>query len=103
MPIIIGFFTGSSIGYFTGLIFGGSQVGQPGLLGPLVFDLGSWQIHLHHWLMSSAALIFLVVFLKKKYKLSSLFYSFSFGFLAALVLQGIFSYSDWHQVIIKQN
>ena len=101
MQPILGFFTGTSIGYFSGNFFGGSQVGQTGLVGPLLLHLGDLQIHLHHCLISGILLLFIFPFLNKKYKFSPIFSAFTIGFLGGMIFQGIFSYNDWHQILIQ--
>ena len=102
MGRLLGFFTGSSIGYFTGKLFAGEKTGEVGLLS-LAFNLGQWHIHLHHWLISLMLLCFLIFFLRKKYRLSPLFFTFSAGFLVGWAFQGIYCYDDWYQIITKQN
>ncbi len=90
------------MGYFTGKVFGGDKTGDVGLMS-LTFNLGHWYIHLHHWLIALAMLCFLILFLRKKYRFSSLFLTFSVGFLIGWMFQGIYCYDDWRQIIIKQN
>ena len=101
MEIIAGFFTGSSIGYLAGNFFAGPQTGQSGLIGSILFNSGSWQFHLHHWLVSLLIFVFIFFFVRKKYRLPVLFLAFSFGFLSGLIFQGIFSYDDWHRILIR--
>ncbi|MBM3257886.1 MAG: hypothetical protein FJZ05_01565 [Candidatus Nealsonbacteria bacterium] len=102
MGILLGFFTGSSAGFFTGKFLAGDKTGDIGLF-VLAFNLGDWYIHLHHWLISFFLLLFLVFFLRKKYKLSPLLFTFAAGFLVGWMFQGIYCYEDWQQIIIKQN
>jgi hypothetical protein len=102
MDITTGFFTGSSLGYFLGKLFGGPKNGQEGLLDPIIFSFQNWQIHLHHWLIALMSLIFLFFFVRKKYKLNTFILSFCAGFFGGLIFQGIFSYSDWRSILIKQ-
>ena len=98
----IGFFFGFPMGYLSGLFLAGSEVGQPGLINSLVFNFGNYQLHLHHWLISSMILIFFIFFLRKKFNFPALFLSISIGFLFGWMLQGIFCYSDWHKILIKK-
>jgi len=99
----LGFLSGSSIGYFAGYIFGGHEAGGQGLIDSLILSLGSWQLHLHHWLLSLALLFFLFFFVRKKFRLPALFLTFLFGFFLGLFVQGIIAYGDWHQILIKIN
>lgn len=97
----IGFLTGSSVGYFIGNFLAGSQVGQPGIINSIILNLGGWQLHLHHWLISLGILIFLCSFLRRKYLIPSFFLAISSGFLIGLIFQGVFHYDDWHKILIK--
>jgi len=75
---------------------GSKTVGQPGRLRSYFIPLGKYRIHLHHWLLSSCAIIVFTVF-KGAYVLpSDLFY----GFFGAIVFHGIYCYSDWYKVLI---
>ncbi len=99
---VIGFFSGSPIGYLSGSFFAGSQTGQSGLINPVIFNIGDIQIHLHHWLISFMVLLFTLLFLRKKVNFPTLFLSFSVGVMSGLILQGIFSYNDWRKVFLLQ-
>jgi hypothetical protein len=61
----------------------------------LVFEIKSWRLHLHHWLVCLFVLIFSLFydFLP--------FFGFSFGFLTGMIFQGIYCYNDWHKILIK--
>jgi len=102
MGTLLGFFTGSSAGYLTGKIFAGKNTGEIGLFS-IIFDLGAWHVHLHHWLISLVLLGFFVFFLRKKLKIQPLFFVFSVGFFCGWTFQGIYCYDDWYQVISRQN
>jgi len=103
MQSILSFFTGTSIGYLAGIIFGGTQEGQPGIIKSVILNLGAWRLHLHHWLTSIIALILILVlpFLRKKYKFHPILFFIIIGFLGGLIFQGIISYGDWHQILIR--
>lgn len=96
-------YSGSGFGYFTGNFVGGKEVGQPGRLPSMVFNVGEWQVHLHHWLTSFAILSFVIIYLLRKHKLTSFVYSPIFGFLIGLMIHGIFDYNDWYKILIKKN
>jgi len=103
MDTSLGFLSGSSVGYFAGYLFGGHQTGVQGLVDSLILSLGTWQFHLHHWLLSLALLLFLFFFVRKNFRLPTLFFSFLFGFFLGLLAQGIIAYDDWHRILIKTN
>jgi len=62
----------------------------------LVFDIGNYKLHFHHWLYGLAVLI------------PGLYYNLlpfphlSLGFLGGAIFQGIYCYRDWYKVITKQ-
>lgn len=89
------------MGYFTGDFFGGEEIGEAGRLGSLIFNIGDYRFHFHHWLISLVILIFIFLPLVKKNKLNPFLSLFFFGFLSGLILQGIYCYSDWRQVLVK--
>jgi len=96
--IILGYL--SFIAWFAGFVLakylGSKTVGKPGKVRSYFIPLGKYQIHLHHWLLSSCAIIIFTVF-KGTYVLpSDLFY----GFFGAVVFHGIYYYSDWYKVLI---
>jgi len=105
METIIGFLGASSIGYFIGKVFSGAETGVEGLFNSLVFRFGDMQLHLHHWFYSFCilALLFIFMFFEKRKKLMSLSFILIFGFLSGLIIQGIISYDDWYQIIIRVN
>lgn len=62
----------------------------------IVFTIGKYKVHLHHWLMGSITILL------------ALFYDFTpfmnqlfFGFVGGVILQGIISYPDWSKIIYK--
>ena len=89
---------GIILGYILSKIFCGKNTGQVGIIKSIVFNIGKWRFHLHHWLIGFSILIS-VLLLKFSLPLAP----FSFGFLGGLVFQGIFDYSDWHKILIKKN
>lgn len=98
--IVLGYL--SFIAWFTGFLLakylGSKTVGEPSKLRSHFIPLGKYKIHLHHWLLSSCAIIVFTVF-KGTYVLpSNLFY----GFFGAIVFHGIYCYSDWYKVLIPR-
>jgi len=96
--IILGYlsFIAWSVGFLLVKYLGSKTVGEPSKIKSYFIPLGKYKIHLHHWLLSSCAIIIFTVF-KGAYVLpSDLFY----GFFGAIVFQGIYCYSDWHKILI---
>ena len=96
--IILGYL--SFIAWFVGFLLtkylGSKKVGEPSKIRSYFIPLGKYKIHLHHWLLSSLAIIIFTVF-KGAYILpSDLFY----GFFGAIVFHGIYYYSDWYRILI---
>lgn len=86
---------GILFGYLMSRVFAGKQTGQQGLLKSLTFQVGKYRLHLHHWLIGVG------VFISGIWYLTLPFPQFSFGFLGGCIYHGIFSYSDWHKIIKK--
>jgi hypothetical protein len=102
-PKAFGFYGGGIASYFAGVILAGRETDQTGIIPSIIFNFGDWQIHLHHWLTSLILMAFLFVPLFLKNKISKKIFLFIFGCCLGLTAQGIFCYSDWNQVLIKQN
>jgi hypothetical protein len=100
METFTGFFTGSSVGYFLASVFSGAEAGQKGII-QLMLTFGDWQLHIHHWLVSLALLLILFTFVRKKYRLPVMLFTFIAGFLAGMMVQGIANYDDWHQILYR--
>lgn len=82
-------------GYFSAKLLSGKKTGQQGIIKSIIFNIGKYKIHLHHWLLSLGIMISSIIFN---------FYFFSpkvyFGFLTGVVFQGI-SYPDWHKILMR--
>jgi len=82
-------YLGSLVGYFSFKFFTGK-------IPSLAFNIGNYRLHLHHWLYGLAIM------------LSGLYYNFlpfpqlSYGVLGGMIFHGIYSYRDWHRIIVKQ-
>jgi hypothetical protein len=61
----------------------------------LVFEIKSWRLHLHHWLVCFLILIFSFFF-----DFLSL-PNFALGFLGGMIFQGIYCYDNWYKILIK--
>ena len=66
----------------------------------IVFEIGNYRMHIHHWLYSLTVLI--AIFVSGLYHNFIPFPQLSFGFLGGAIFHGIYSYRDWHKVIVKE-
>lgn len=89
-------FFGAVLGYFLAKFVAGRDTGSPGKIKSLSFNIGSYRVHLHHWLFGSMVLIPAV------YYNFLPFYQLSFGLLGGIIFQGIYSYSDWHKILMRR-
>ena len=72
--------------------------GKPRWIKSYFIPLGKYKIHLHHWILSSCAIIIFTLF-KGAYLLPpNLFY----GFFGGIVFHGIYYYSDWYKILIPR-
>ncbi len=91
-------YSGVLVGYLAGKFFGGKETGYPGRLRKsIIFNLGKYKLHVHHWVTGAGIIIATIIL-----NLSFPYPQFSYGFLGGLVFHGIFSYSDWHKILIKK-
>ncbi|MFH1657203.1 MAG: hypothetical protein ABH919_01935 [bacterium] len=85
-------------GYFLARIFSGKSPGEQGKIKSVIFRLGDYRLHLHHWLWG---LVTLLAFLIFDYSFFN-YDKFSYGFLGGLIFQGVFCYCDWKKIIVKE-
>lgn len=90
-------YMGVLAGYFLAFFVAGKKTGERGKVRSLAFDLGSYRLHLHHWLLGSAALV-----ISWQYDVSILTSNLGYGFMGGMIFQGVACYSDWHKVLIKK-
>ncbi len=108
ITLLVLLFTGIILGYlsfiawFVGFVLarylGSKAVGEPSKVRSYFIPLGKYKIHLHHWLLSSCAIIVFAVFRGAYVLPSDLFY----GFFGAIVFHGIYCYSDWYKILIPR-
>jgi hypothetical protein len=84
-------FFGGALGYFLAHFLSGK-------LNSVVLNIGSYKLHLHHWLMGVVGLTAVLL-----YQISPLVEQLFFGFFGGLIFQGIFNYSDWHRIFVKKH
>ena len=95
--VILGYlsFVAWSVGFLLAKYLGSNKVGEPSKIKSQFIPLGKYKIHLHHWILSSCAIVVFTVFKGAHIFPPDLFY----GFFGAIVFHGIFCYSDWHRII----
>jgi hypothetical protein len=97
--IILGylFFIGWLLSFLLTKYMAGKTRGKQGRISSIVIPFGKYKIHLHHWLISSGIII-LSLITNVSFLASAIFY----GVLSGSVFQGIYSYSDWHKILIPR-
>jgi len=75
----------------------GRTEGKQGIVRSIIIPWRNYQFHVHHWCI--ALIIGGVCFAKGFYILAP---EISFGFLSAIIFQGIYCYGDWHRIIKKK-
>jgi len=90
-------YLGALSGYFLSKYLSAKEVSQKNRWWKsVVFGIGNYRLHLHHWLYGLAVLI------------PGLYYNFlpfpqlSCGFLGGAIFHGIYCYRDWYRIITKQ-
>jgi len=84
-----------ALGFLSGKYFSGKKAGEKGVYS-LRINLGSYLLHIHHWLVASVILV------------SNLFFhflpapNFTAPFLMGIAFQGIVSYDDRFKFLIKR-
>jgi len=90
-------FFGILIGYFIGKLLCGRKAGVSGFIGSLKINFGDYKIHVHHWMLGIGIMLAVVAYDFLPLPL------FSFGLLGGWVFQGVYSYNDWHHILIRRN
>lgn len=90
------FAVGIVLGYLISHIFCKLFVNN-GKVGSIFIDWGKWTLHLHHWIMG--AMVLVGVWLIYQQFLPALLT----GAICGLIVQDIYDYNDWHQVLIKND
>jgi len=92
------FFLCLLLGFLASTYVAGPSAGEKGCLASVYIPFRRWRIHLHHWMYSlwlagiSAATG--TCFLSP---------AVTYGFLGGLVFQGLYTYPDWHVVMIGRS
>jgi hypothetical protein len=86
-------------GYFLSKYLSAKEAGQKNRWWKsLVFRIGNWQIHLHHWLYGVSIILVSTAF----FNFSLPFPQFSYAFLGGAIFQGIYCYQDWYKILIRK-
>ena len=86
------------IGLLASKFIAGKSTGIKGKIRSIVIPFRRQRIHLHHWLYS--LWLIGISFVTGFYFLSPII---TYGFLGGSVFQGIYSYGDWHVILVGQN
>ena len=89
-------YLGIIFGYFFGKFFAGKYDGRQRIKS-LIFNIGNYRLHLHHWLICSGVLI-LAFF----HNFFLFFPQFFFGILGGLIIQDLHLDSDWYRILIRK-
>lgn len=86
---------GGVSGYYISKFLSGKHDGHQRIKS-IIFNIGDYRLHLHHWLIGFLILIY--AFLSASFSLTY----FSFSFLSGLIIQDLYLDSNWKKVVIKQ-
>ena len=89
---------GVIMGYFVARIFSGKEAGPTGKIKSVIFHWGNYRLHLHHWFLGFATVLFALILDYSFFDYGK----FSYSFLGGLIFQGIFCYCDWKKIIVKK-
>lgn len=76
------------------------ETAQPSRLPSIVVPFGNYRLHLHHWLISSCALLAAFVLLDAS--LLAFPSEMLYGALSGIAFQGIYCYDDWHRIVKRR-
>ena len=85
------------LGLLASKFIAGKSTGAKGKIRSIVIPFGRQRIHLHHWLYS--LWLIGISFVTGFHFLSPLI---TYGFLGGSMFQGIYSYGDWHVILVGQ-
>jgi len=101
LPMLISFELGFALlaGYFAAYFFASEKTSGPnrGNFPSLIFTVGNWRVHLHHWLVFFG--IFVAAAIASFFIVSPFLF---YGFLGGVIVQGLLHYEDWPRVIKRQ-
>ena len=84
-------------GYALTMLCSGRKEGTGGKVKSVIIPWRRYQLHLHHWLLTSVAAAISAI---------SGFFLFTpelfYGFLSGILFQGIYCYGDWHKIVKRK-
>ena len=92
------FFLSLLLGYLATKYMAAESVGERGKIRSIVIPFIRWRIHLHHWLYS-----LWLIGLSSATGMYFLTPTITYGLLGGVAFQGIYSYSDWHIILLKRH
>ncbi len=92
------FFLSLLLGILASKYVAGGSVGERGKVRSIIVPFIRWRIHFHHWLYSLWLMGF--SFATGIYFLTPII---TYGLLSGVAFQGIYSYNDWHVILIKRH
>lgn len=98
--IFLGYFflVGWLLGFLVSKLGGGRRTGERGRVKSILIPFGKHKIHIHHWII--ALLLIPVGFFVYVPLLPPVIMC---GFLSGIAFQGIYSYRDWHKIVIPRH
>ncbi len=81
-------------GYLIAKYLGSKKIGERGKVPSVRFYMGKYKLHLHHWLISIAAMALPLLRGWGTFP-AELYYGLGCG----IAFQGIYCYSDWHRIL----
>ncbi len=86
------------LGFLASKLGGGKKSGEKGRVKSILIPFGKRKIHVHHWII--ALLLIPVGFFVYVPLLPPVIIC---GFLSGIAFQGIYSYRDWHKIVIPRH
>ncbi|MDP4007536.1 MAG: hypothetical protein Q8P55_03040 [bacterium] len=99
LPMLISFELGFALlaGYFAAHYLAGEKTSERGRIPSLVFNVGDWRFHLHHWFLFLG--IFVAAVIANFFIIAPFVF---YGFLGGVIVQGLSHYDDWTRIVSKQ-
>lgn len=92
------FFLTLLLGILASKYMAGNSVGERGKVRSIIIPFRRWRIHFHHWLYS-----LWLIGLSSATGMYFLTPTITYGLLGGIAFQGIYSYSDWHIILLKRH
>lgn len=80
------------LGFFIAKFCAGKKSGEQGRFKSLIFKVGQYKIHIHHWFFSIIILFALIA--------ADFYHPLIYGILIGIVLQG-FTYKNFYKIIYR--